>query len=65
MRRSIGYDTSDPKTRREFRASLGTRNARRMDTKVKRAKSGKLTDGVRKSYAWLVRVWAAKQEGPI
>lgn len=56
MRRRNDED-KDPTTRREFRASLGSRNSRRMDTKVKRASSGKMTKPTRKRYAQLVKLW--------
>ncbi len=50
-------DEKDPTTRREFRASLGSRNSRRMDSKIKRAGSGKNTKPSKKRYAQLVKIW--------
>ena len=58
-------EDKDPTTRREFRASLGTRSNRKSDTKVKRAGSGKNTTPTKKTYAQLVKVWAAAQTGAI
>jgi len=50
-------EDKDPTTRREFRASLGSRRTRRSDTKIKRATSGKLTKPTKKTYAQLVKLW--------
>jgi hypothetical protein len=49
------------KTRREFRKSLGSRNARREGTKVKRLGSGKLSEPVRERYAVKVKRWLKEQ----
>lgn len=58
-------EDKDPTTRREFRATLGTRTSRRQGTKIKRAGSGKNTEPMSLSVARRVKIWAAKQKGPV
>jgi len=55
--RTIDAYMDEPTTRREFRASLGSRSMRKSDTKVKRASSGKMTKPTKKRYAQLVKLW--------
>lgn len=45
-------------TRREFRASLGSRNMRREGTKSKRMSSGQMSKPIRERYAVKVKAWA-------
>lgn len=65
MRRRNDDDDKDPTTRREFRAWLGSRGSRRMDSKRKRAGSGKMTKPSKLRYARLVKIWAATQPGRV
>ncbi len=49
-------------TRRQFRQSLGSRNARREGTKRKRLGSGLYSVPVRLRYAVKVKKWLREQE---
>lgn len=50
------------KTRRQFRASLGGRTARRQGTKAKRASSGEMVAPIKKTVAQRIKAWAKTQE---